>query len=61
MIEAETEEKEATKDYEALMGDAAAKRAADTTSLAEKSSAKAGTHLAAASNTGIDESQFSKF
>ena len=35
--------------------------AAGKPAAAKKSSAKAGTHLAAASNTGIDESQFSKF
>mmetsp|Transcript_83167 Transcript_83167/g.174095 ORF Transcript_83167/g.174095 Transcript_83167/m.174095 type:complete len:741 (+) Transcript_83167:73-2295(+) len=41
MTEAETEEKEGQKDYEALMSDSAAKRAADTKALTEKSSAKA--------------------
>merc|ERR1719229_1884181 len=41
MTEAETAEKDAQADYEALMADSADKRKADSTSLAEKGSAKA--------------------
>jgi chromosome segregation ATPase len=41
MVEAETEEKDAQGDYEVLMQDAAAKRASDSKSLAQKESTKA--------------------
>merc|ERR1719245_2220382 len=41
MTEAETSEKDAQADYEALMADSADKRTADSASLAEKGSAKA--------------------
>merc|ERR1719201_2319072 len=41
MQEAETSEKDAQTDYEKLMGDAAAKRAADSKSIAEKESSTA--------------------
>jgi len=41
MTEAETSEKDAQADYETLMADAAAKRAADTQAKVEKSAAKA--------------------
>ncbi|CAK0819034.1 unnamed protein product, partial [Prorocentrum cordatum] len=41
MTEAETSEKDAQADYETLMADAAAKRAADTQAVVEKSAAKA--------------------
>mmetsp|Transcript_44552 Transcript_44552/g.111933 ORF Transcript_44552/g.111933 Transcript_44552/m.111933 type:complete len:138 (+) Transcript_44552:2-415(+) len=41
MTEAETGEKEAQADYEAMMKESAAKRTADAASLAEKSGAKA--------------------
>jgi len=41
MTEAETSEKDAQADYETLMADAAAKRAADTKAVVEKSAAKA--------------------
>merc|ERR1719428_1496091 len=41
MTEAKTEEKEAQKDYETMMGESAAKRTADSKSLTEKGSAKA--------------------
>merc|ERR1719456_1631085 len=41
MTEGETEEKDAQADYEAMMKDSAAKRAADSKSLTEKESTKA--------------------
>merc|ERR1719436_468078 len=41
MTEAETSEKDAQADYEALMADSADKRTADSASLTEKGSAKA--------------------
>merc|ERR1719359_532099 len=41
MTAADTSEKDAQKDYEQLMADAAAKRAADSKSIAEKESSKA--------------------
>merc|ERR1719401_867832 len=52
MTEAETEEKEAQADYEAMMKESAAKRVADTASLTEKSSAKADTEAALESHKG---------
>jgi chromosome segregation ATPase len=45
MTEAETEEKEAQKDYEALMADSAEKRAADSKTLADKEQEKADTEV----------------
>jgi len=41
ITEAETSEKDAQKDYESMLADAKAKRAADSTSVAEKEGAKA--------------------
>merc|ERR1719221_2054503 len=41
MTEAETEEKDSQADYETMMADSAAKRAADSKSLTEKSETKA--------------------
>jgi len=41
MTEAETSEKDAQKDYESMLGDAKAKRAADSKSIAQKEGAKA--------------------
>jgi hypothetical protein len=41
LTEAETSEKEAQKDYEAMMGDSKAKRASDSKAVTEKQSAKA--------------------
>jgi chromosome segregation ATPase len=46
MTEAETEEKEAQKEYEALMADSAEKRAADSQTLADKEQEKANTEVA---------------
>mmetsp|Transcript_28648 Transcript_28648/g.76541 ORF Transcript_28648/g.76541 Transcript_28648/m.76541 type:complete len:136 (+) Transcript_28648:1-408(+) len=46
MTEAETSEKDAQTDYNALMSDAAEKRATDAKALTEKSSAKADTDAA---------------
>jgi chromosome segregation ATPase len=45
MTEAETDEKEAQKDYEALMADSADKRAADSKTLADKEQNKAETEV----------------
>merc|ERR1719326_2262621 len=41
MTEAETEEKESQKDYEAMMADSKAKRAADSKSVSQKEQSKA--------------------
>jgi chromosome segregation ATPase len=46
MKEAETEEKEAQKDYEALMADSAEKRATDSKTLGNKEQTKADTEVA---------------
>merc|ERR1719499_243804 len=46
MTVAETEEKDAQADYETMMKDSAAKRTADSKSLAEKEEAKADTEAA---------------
>jgi len=46
MTEAETEEKEAQKDYEAMMRESATKRAADTAALTSKGGAKADAEVA---------------
>jgi septal ring factor EnvC (AmiA/AmiB activator) len=51
MTEAETTEKDAQADYEAMMKDSAAKRAADSKSLTEKESAKASLEEALESHT----------
>jgi len=51
MTEAETQEKDSQADYEELMSDSAAKRAADSQSLNEKSSAKADANAALESHT----------
>jgi len=52
MTEAETDEKEAQKDYELMMKESAAKRTADTASLTEKSGAKADTEAALEDHKG---------
>merc|ERR1740123_956111 len=46
IVEAETEEKNAQKDYEATMADGTAKRTADTKSIIEKNKAVADTEVA---------------
>jgi hypothetical protein len=51
MAEAETGEKDAQKDYETMLADAKAKRAADSMSVAEKEGAKADTEQALQSHT----------
>merc|ERR1719384_1184285 len=55
MTEAETEEKDSQADYEQLMSDSAAKRAADSQSVDEKSAAKADATAALQSHTDAKE------
>merc|ERR1719232_1309047 len=55
MTEAETEEKDSQADYEQLMSDSAAKRAADSQSVDEKSAAKADAAAAQESHTDAKE------
>merc|ERR1719510_2801570 len=51
MTEAETQEKDSQADYEEMMSDSAAKRAADSQSVNEKNAAKADANAALESHT----------